>query len=55
MNSLSYGKLPTIGAFGWMVNFLQRLQLPITLPIKTFACISQYFSLNKLKFNSLPQ
>ena len=49
MDNLSYGKLPIIGALGWMVKLLQRLQLLITLRIKAFASIIQYLSLNKLK------
>lgn len=53
MDNLSLGKLPIIGAFGWIVSFLQSLQLLITLHIKTFACIIQYFSLNKLQVNYL--
>ena len=55
MDYLSYGKLPITGAFVWMINVLQRLQLLFTLCIKAFACIIQYFSLNKVKFNSPPQ
>ena len=55
MQNHSHGKLPIMGSIGWMVNLSQCLQLLIILLIKAFACIIQYFSLNKLEVNSLPQ